>query len=202
MAGFDSFREYLNNSPGSSYYVFYNLGDPKSPYQFHYESSQFMDKNDDNISESELFINLTKFLLKKGLSEKLIPIFYKEKLGLEITDDEKNTIKGIKYVLNDIVNTLTLGNGNAVDRRRYFKSNVDEYNEISALSPENQLILLHGSLGNIFRKNNINYYNGMGILSVKIFQNILNKKFSESTPILIDMINMVAQSTGDTFFKW
>ena len=202
IAGFDSFSEYLDNYPGSSYYVFYNLGDPKSPYQFHYESNQFMDKNDDDISESKLFINLSKFLLKKGLSEKSVLIIYKEKLGLEITDDEKNTIKGIKYVLNDIVNNLTLGNGNAVDGRRFFKSNVDEYNEIFALSPKNQLIVLQGSLGNIFRKNNINYYNGMGILSVKIFQNILNKKFSESTPILIDMINMIAQSTGETFFKW
>ena len=100
MAGFGSFNKYLNDYPGSSYYVFYNMGDPLSPYQFHYESNQFMDKNDDDIRESELFINLSKFLLKKGLSEKLISIIYKEKLGLEITDDEKNKIKDIKYVLN------------------------------------------------------------------------------------------------------
>ena len=100
MAGFGSFNKYLNYYPGSSYYVFYNLGDPKSPYQFHYESNQFMDKNDDDITESDLFIKLSKFLLKKGLSEKLISIIYKEKLGLEITDDEKNKIKDMKYVLN------------------------------------------------------------------------------------------------------
>lgn len=100
MAGFGSFNKYLNDYPGSSYYVFYNMGDPLSPYQFHYESNQFMDKNDDDITESKLFFKLSKFLLKKGLSEKLISIIYKEKLGLEITDDEKNKIKNMKYVLN------------------------------------------------------------------------------------------------------
>ena len=100
MAGFGNFNQYLNDYPGSSYYVFYNMGDPLSPYQFHYESNQFMDKNDDDIIESKLFINLSKFLLKKGLSEKLISIINKEKLGLEITDDEKNKIKNMKYVLN------------------------------------------------------------------------------------------------------
>ena len=100
MSRFGNFTQYLNNYPGSSYYVFYNMGDPLSPYQFHYESNQFMDKNDDDIIESKLFINLSKFLLKKGLSEKLISIIYKEELGLEITDDEKNKIKNMKYVLN------------------------------------------------------------------------------------------------------
>lgn len=37
------FDRYLKDGP---YYVFFNLSDPKSPYQFHYESRQFMDKND------------------------------------------------------------------------------------------------------------------------------------------------------------
>ena len=100
MAGFGNFNQYLNDYPGSSYYVFYNMGDPLSPYQFHYESNQFMDKNDDDIIESKLFINLSKFLLKKGLSEKSLSIIHKEKIGLELTDDEKNAMKDIKYVLN------------------------------------------------------------------------------------------------------
>lgn len=46
MAGQDHFDKYLKDGP---YYVFFNLGDPKSPYQFHYESSQFMDKNDRKV---------------------------------------------------------------------------------------------------------------------------------------------------------
>jgi len=37
------FDDYLRDGP---YYIFFNLSDPKSPYQFHYESRQFMDKND------------------------------------------------------------------------------------------------------------------------------------------------------------
>lgn len=41
-----NFKHYLNQYPGSSYFVFFNMGDPLSPYQFHYESNQFMDKND------------------------------------------------------------------------------------------------------------------------------------------------------------
>jgi hypothetical protein len=36
------FDSYLRNGP---YFVFYNLSDKKSPYQFHYESNQFKDKN-------------------------------------------------------------------------------------------------------------------------------------------------------------
>jgi hypothetical protein len=45
MASQQYFDDYLKDGP---YYVFFNLSDPKSPYQFHYESNQFMDKN--NIS--------------------------------------------------------------------------------------------------------------------------------------------------------
>lgn len=44
IASRESFEEYLNQ--GGSYFVMFNLSDPKSPYQFHFESKQFMDKND------------------------------------------------------------------------------------------------------------------------------------------------------------
>ena len=46
MAGQSHFDRYLSDGP---YYVFFNLGDPKSPYQFHYESNQYMDKNDRSV---------------------------------------------------------------------------------------------------------------------------------------------------------
>ena len=46
MAGQSHFDRYLSDGP---YYVFFNLGDPKSPYQFHYESNQYMDKNDHSL---------------------------------------------------------------------------------------------------------------------------------------------------------
>ena len=197
MAGFDSFKEYLKNSPGSSYYVFYNMGDPLSPYQFHYDSGQFMDKNDNDISESKLFLNLTKFLLKKGLSEKSIPIYYKERLGLEITDDEKNTIKGVKYVLNDIVNNITLDD-ELDNGHRWFKSNIDEYNKKFVIHFENKLLIIWGSIGNIMRQNNINYYPGMGQLSNKLFLNILNKKYPKLNLVLSDFVITL----GENISKW
>ncbi len=43
------FEKYLKDYPGSSYFVMFNMVDKNSPYQFHYESGQFMDKNDTRI---------------------------------------------------------------------------------------------------------------------------------------------------------
>ena len=49
MAGFDAFRKYLcDDYPNSSYFNIYKKSDQDSPYQFHYESAQFMNK--DNVS--------------------------------------------------------------------------------------------------------------------------------------------------------
>ena len=48
MASQRHFDRYLTEY-GGDYYVFFNLADPKSPYQFHYESNQFMDKNDNAL---------------------------------------------------------------------------------------------------------------------------------------------------------
>lgn len=107
MAGFDNFNRYLNESPGSSYYVFYNLGDPKSPYQFHYESSQFMDKNDDQVDD-DVFIKYSKFLLSKSLSPDNIPFYLKSKLGLNLSDFEKKTIKNYDNILTDFINDSKL----------------------------------------------------------------------------------------------
>ena len=41
------FDQYLGTD---DLYVFYNISDPKSPYQFHYNENQFMDKDDISIS--------------------------------------------------------------------------------------------------------------------------------------------------------
>jgi hypothetical protein len=45
VASREHFKGYLDKF-GGSYFVMFNLSDPKSPYQFHFESRQFMDKND------------------------------------------------------------------------------------------------------------------------------------------------------------
>ncbi len=47
MAGKQQFNYYLKDGP---FFVFFNLSDKQSPYQFHYESMQFMDKNDNDVS--------------------------------------------------------------------------------------------------------------------------------------------------------
>lgn len=198
MAGFGSFKQYLSDSPDSSYYVFYNMGDPLSPYQFHYESNQFMDKNDDDISESELFVNLSKFLLKKGLSEKLIPILYKGKLGLKITDDEKNTITRIKIVLRNIVNKITLGEEVDKANNKWFISNIDDLNKQFAIDWKNDLIIRVGSISGILRQKNIIYYPGMGQLVNKLFLNLINKKYPKLNLVLSNFVI----SVGEDYYKW
>lgn len=61
MANQSYFDRYLNSGP---YYVIYNLNDSKSPYQFHYESNQFMDKNDRVIvgRKSPIMTKVLKFI--------------------------------------------------------------------------------------------------------------------------------------------
>lgn len=46
IGSFDYFNRYFEDYPDSSYFVMFNLGDPLSPYQIHFESNQFKDKND------------------------------------------------------------------------------------------------------------------------------------------------------------
>lgn len=57
ISSYNYFKNYLKDEKGSSYFLLYNLDDPKSPYQLHYESGQFMDKND----KSNIGINQLKF---------------------------------------------------------------------------------------------------------------------------------------------
>lgn len=46
VASYEAYSRYLDKG---NLYVFFNLQDPVSPYQFHYEEGQFMDKNDTSI---------------------------------------------------------------------------------------------------------------------------------------------------------
>ena len=64
IAEYDSFRQYLDEYHGSSYYVLYNLADPKSPYQFHFESRQFKNKDNKDI-DIKLFPETIEFILKR-----------------------------------------------------------------------------------------------------------------------------------------
>lgn len=44
-----SYEHYLSHLEKGTLYVFFNLSDPLSPYQFHYETNQFKDKNNNSI---------------------------------------------------------------------------------------------------------------------------------------------------------
>lgn len=58
VGNYDYFKQYLQDyGDSTSYFVLFNLDDSKSPYQLHYESGQFMDKND----KSDHGINQFKF---------------------------------------------------------------------------------------------------------------------------------------------
>ena len=100
MAGFLSFQNYLNWHRGSSYYVFYNMGDSLSPYQIHFETNQYMDKNNDPIND-DLKFKFTKFLLKNNYVDP-----YKVNIELRsdinyLTDDEKKDLINLTNILNN-----------------------------------------------------------------------------------------------------
>lgn len=49
IANIGHFKDYLEKYPGSSYFVAFNMSDSQSPYQIHFESQQYMDKNDNPL---------------------------------------------------------------------------------------------------------------------------------------------------------
>lgn len=49
IGSFSKFNYYFEAHPNSSLYVFFNLNDPLAPYQFHYESNQFMNRKDESV---------------------------------------------------------------------------------------------------------------------------------------------------------
>jgi len=87
----EHFQSYLNDYKGSSYFVLYNLGDPDSPYQIHYESNQFKDKNDKEVREVD---NPGKFIPVIKYIEKLRPNEYQnlsfDLLGFSLIRGEYN----------------------------------------------------------------------------------------------------------------
>jgi hypothetical protein len=68
MADYGYFDQYLETGP---LYVFFNLKDSASPYQFHYEENQFMNKNDIDIVSQPASYKFFKFLEDKD--KKRIP---------------------------------------------------------------------------------------------------------------------------------
>jgi hypothetical protein len=47
VANYSHYKQYIDKD---SLFVIFNLSDPKSPYQLHYESESFMDRNDEQVS--------------------------------------------------------------------------------------------------------------------------------------------------------
>ena len=104
------FRNYLTDRKGSSYFLLYNLDDPKSPYQLHFESGQFMDKNDN----SNIGINQIKFyefvgdkVPRYSLENENFPGDVEIPVKGKGTQDEKKRRQGIwKYFENGKLRTI------------------------------------------------------------------------------------------------
>ena len=69
--------DWCTAAPGLNYYeqyhsqedpliIFINKQDPEDKYQFHYKTSQFMDKQDEDISENKIFYKLNEIVKKLG----------------------------------------------------------------------------------------------------------------------------------------
>jgi hypothetical protein len=174
MAGFPSFQMYLNVFPGSSYYVFYNMGDPKSPYQIHLESNQYMDKNDKRIDDG-MEIKLIKFLLNKGLlNEEQIPIYLKTKIGIKLNNSEKNGLKEIDTFLKNYVDGSNIDLNDRKIKNTQFNSILD----IKIGHPMDNLITIDLPILLLF-ESGIKYYPGFGDYSVNKFTELLNKKYPD-----------------------
>ena len=92
----DYYYNYYKDSYGGNYYININKNDPEEKYQFHFESNQFMDADDDAI-------DLSKFLSQNtGLKEFYTDVIYDSfvlKWGLDIS----NTVDVDTEVLSDIL---------------------------------------------------------------------------------------------------
>jgi hypothetical protein len=174
MAGFIAFQEYLNDYPGSSYYVFYNMGDPLSPYQIHYESNQFMNKNDKPIGD-DMTIKLLKFLLNKGsLNEETISMSLKNKIGIKLNNIEKNGIKQIDAFLKNYVDGSYIDFENKKIKNTDFNDVFDvriNYHTNDGWSIFPPIILLFES--------GIKYHPGFGEYSANKFTDLVNKKYPD-----------------------
>jgi hypothetical protein len=49
IANMNSFKKYLSDYPGSSYFVIFNMIDYLSPFQIHFESDQFKDRENNDV---------------------------------------------------------------------------------------------------------------------------------------------------------
>lgn len=87
IGDYDYFQNYLKEHRLSNYFLLFNLNDPKSPYQLHHESRQFMDKNDRPV-EDKMSLNYVDFY--KFIAEKF-PKYGLEKL-VKYTEDEDSLL--------------------------------------------------------------------------------------------------------------
>lgn len=81
----DYYYNYYKNNYGGEYYILINKKDPEDKYQFHFESEQFMNKNDYPITLNEIFEN------NDGLKNFFMPII-KKHLGMNDEDTQEITL--------------------------------------------------------------------------------------------------------------
>ena len=105
MGQFDHFNTYVGKD---DLYVFFNMEDPHAPYQFHYQSDSFMDKNDFPVIKRQKGEGPILLLAPQERNDTMIKNFFQflyEKEGREIPDKVK-LIEIVRPITKRILNEL------------------------------------------------------------------------------------------------
>ena len=113
------FKQYLKDPKGSSYFVLFNLDDPKSPYQLHHESGQFMDKNDNDtkkINELEFYYFVGDKVPKYDISREDFPGYGEFPVKDKGFLDERKKKQGLWKTVEDgdLMGIFTYVNGSKI----------------------------------------------------------------------------------------
>jgi len=98
------FKDYLTDPKGSSYFLLFNLDDPKSPYQLHHESGQFMDKNDrerHNIRQIDFFKFIGDKVPKYSIENENFPTEFEIPVKDKSSLDSKGRKQGLWKKFHD-----------------------------------------------------------------------------------------------------
>lgn len=94
------------NSYGGDYYININKHNPKEKYQFHFESSQFMDKNDYGI-------DLSEFIKENPSLKKVYDPIVEKIIDELIETDQLNDNTDLSYTIDELSKALSGRNWSA-----------------------------------------------------------------------------------------
>ena len=158
FASQEHFDSYLQSD---DLFIFFNMKDPSSPYQLHFDSSSFMDKNDNQLDDDDDRLNQ---FLKFIDSKKMLPLekkmwFLFEELTPEeikfIFSREDLKMKYFNFKIHDHFNQLTPEEikyilHNKELREKYYTFKI--LNKWDQLTPEDIKIIINDSETSIKKK--------------------------------------------------